>query len=254
MKNTVKKLFRKHIQSRILQYKRRGEIEKFAGNGVLCQICQSEFKTFAPFGIGKRPNAKCPNCGSLERHRMLFSYMKEQTNLLDNNPKKLLHFAPEGMFQKLFRNHPSIQYFPVDLAPDKYGEDVAKADITAIPFEDETFDVILCSHVLEHVPDDGKAMRELLRVMKKDGWGIFQVPINEKLETTFEDPSITSPSARKKAYGRKDHVRWYGLDFGEKLKKIGFQVKVADLMKSSSPEEIFRFGYKGGEDIFHCRK
>ena len=255
MKTLLERLFRRHVQSKLKDIKRKRAVEKYSGKGVECLICKSEFKSFAPFAKGKRPNAKCPNCGSLERHRMLFSYMKSDTDFFDERtPKKLLHFAPEPMFQEVFMKVKSIEYYPVDLVPEKYGETVTKADITDIPFEDGSFDLILCNHVLEHVPDDAKAMRELYRVTKKGGWGIFQVPVDSQRKTTYEDPAITSPSARKKAYGRKDHVRWYGLDFSDRLRKAGFEVQVTDLMDTASAKEISRYGFKKGETIYHCRK
>ena len=213
MRRLLERFFRKHIQALIDRRRKEREIEQYAGKGVVCLICNAEFRSFAPFGYRKRPNAKCPNCGSLERHRLLYLYLSEKTSLFKSDKKqKLLHFAPELMFSERFRKAESITYFPCDLNPEKYGSDVVKADITAIPFDDESMDVILCNHVLEHIPDDRKAMSELYRVMKRGGWGIFQVPIDRAREKTYEDPTITSASDRKKAYGRKDHVRWYGRD------------------------------------------
>lgn len=255
MQNFLRRFFRKHIQSRIQNSARKREIARYRGTGVICLICGEEFRCFAPFGSNNRPNAKCPNCGSLERHRLLYHYLRESTDLFDaGREQSLLHFAPETMFQKVFREQSSLKYFPCDLHPAKYGEDVIKADITAIPFEDNTMDVVLSSHVLEHIPDDRKAMAELFRVMKPGGWGVLQVPVDLSRKTTYEDPSITSPRARKKAYGRKDHVRWYGRDYSERLAQAGFVVHEDARAASLSEEELFRYGFLRSEVIYYCEK
>lgn len=230
-------------------------MEKYSGTGVICLICNSEFRSFAPFGFKNRPNAKCPSCGSLERHRLLYLYLKEKTALFQpGQAQKLLHFAPEPVFSERFRKTGSISYYPCDLNPEKYGSDVIKADITAIPFDDESMDVILCNHVLEHIPDDRKAISELYRVMKRGGWGILQVPIDQARDKTYEDPSITSARARKKAYGRKDHLRWYGRDYGSRLAACGFIVDEDHFAKSLSEAELFRFGFQKNEVIYCCKK
>ena len=231
----------------------------YKGNNVKCCICGAEYKKFASYGNVKRANAKCLNCNSLERHRLVWKYLNDKTDLLsDNNQKKLLHFAPENLFFKMFIKQKNIEYYPCDLYPEKFDYQidvkVNKADITNIPFDDNSFDVILCNHVLEHIPDDRLAMRELNRVMKKDGWAILQVPIDYNREKTYEDFSITHPKQKKKAFGHKDHVRWYGRDYKDRLAQSGFKVKEDDYVKSFSADEIFRYGFTDSEMIYYCEK
>jgi ubiquinone/menaquinone biosynthesis C-methylase UbiE len=130
---------------------------------------------------------------------------------------------------------------------------VLKVDITNIPFEDSVFDVILCNHVLEHIPDDLNAMAELYRVLKSGGWGIFQVPLDNRNNSTYEDFSITTPEARQKAFGQKDHVRIYGKDYPDRLRKVGFDVKTNDFALKMSAEERFEYGLKK-QLIYYCEK
>jgi SAM-dependent methyltransferase len=230
------------------------------GTGVFCNICKSSYAKFAYYGNPKRENARCPTCDSLERHRLIFSFLEHKTSLFKEtkNKLKLLHFAPEGFFYEAFNSSDSIEYVPCDLYPDIFDFDkkgiINKVDITQVPYEDNSFDYILCNHVLEHIPDDNKAISELYRVMKKDGLGIFQVPIDYNLDTTYEDFSITSKKGRTKAFGQKDHVRWYGKDYKSKLEKIGFRVIEDDYVNNFTLEEIYKLGFSSGELLYCCTK
>jgi SAM-dependent methyltransferase len=239
-------------------YKKAKDRIRYEGTGVVCPICESTFKVFAPFGLGHRQNARCINCDSLERHRLLWLYFKEVTNLFEPKKKKLLHFAPEEMFYNVFSRDPHIDYVGCDLFPEIYNYGgpvkITKADITAIPFEAESFDVILCNHVLEHIPDDRKAMSELKRVLKPGGWCILQVPIDYKRKETYEDFSINTPAGRKKAFGKTDHVRWYGQDYKDRLTQAGFNVKEDPFINKFSPEDMHRYGLMTGEMIYYCTK
>jgi SAM-dependent methyltransferase len=231
----------------------------YDGDKVLCPICNSKFKEFAPFGSGPRKNARCHNCNSLERHRLLWKYLNEKTDLFRKDRKiRLLHFAPEKVFYDIFSINQDIEYSPCDLYPESYNYDggvkVIKADITDIPFKENYFDVILCVHVLEHIPDDILAISELYRVLKKDAWAILQVPIDYNREKTHEDFSITTPEGREKAFGQNDHVRYYGRDYKDRLRKAGFIVKEDDFVKSFSPENLFRYGLIDSELIYYCKK
>ena len=214
--------YRKHRNNR--------DCLKYKGNEVYCPVCKSEFKSFIPAGIIKRPNAKCPRCRSLERHRLLFMYLDRELKLFDSRKKlRILHFAPEEPCYNLLSDLDNVEYYPCDLHPNRYNfarkTEIYKVDITHIQFTDDFFDFIICSHVLEHIPDDKKAVQELYRIMKLDGGGYIQVPVDYRLEKTYEDFSITSPRERQKAFGHYEHVRQYGRDYVEKLRENGFLVK-----------------------------
>lgn len=201
------------------------------------------FRKFLSYGYEvQRPNVLSPSTLSLERHRLLWLYLMNETNFFTSE-KKVLHMAPEQCFLKRFKklNH---DYTTADL----YSPiaDV-KADITNLPFENDSFDIIFCNHVLEHIPNDTKAMQELYRVLKKGGMGIFQIPQDINRATTFEDDSITDPKERARIFGQYDHVRIYGRDYFDKLKSIGFKVKQVDYTKDISAELVDKYRLMKGE-------
>jgi predicted SAM-dependent methyltransferase len=226
----------------------------YAGQEYTCPCCESSFRTFLPAGINNRPNAECPKCFSLERHRLLWLYLKNRTNLLSDK-LKVLHFAPEFQLYKLIRKLPNIDYLTADLSAPRV---MMNMDITNIPLPDNSFDVIICNHVLEHVPNDAQAMRELQRILKPNGWAILQVPLDSNLATTLEDPNITSEEDRLKYYGQKDHVRLYGADYKNKLEAAGFQVQVHNYIQElgTSLAEKYRLVSDDAntEDIYFCTK
>jgi ubiquinone/menaquinone biosynthesis C-methylase UbiE len=164
---------------------------------------------------------------------------------------KVLHFAPEQAFYKKFRKLKNLDYVTTDLNSPL--ADV-KADICNLPFEDASFDVIFCNHVLEHIPDDTKAMQELFRILRPGGWGIFQIPLDLKRETTFEDDSITDKKERAKIFGQYDHVRIYGRDYFDKLRNIGFKVEEVDYTATMTLEDIETYRLADGEIIPLVRK
>lgn len=254
-----KKLIRRYRVFREMKQKTKNK-KLYFGNDVFCPICNSSFRIFGSFGLKKRENAICHNCGSLERHRLIYLYLNDKTKFFDGTGKNrsLLHFAPEKMFYDLFSNNKSIDYTPCDLYPEKYPFEgktkVLEVDITSIPFKDESFDFILCNHVLEHIPDDNLAMKELFRVMAKNGNGIFQVPIDYSRSETYEDWSITSSEEREKAFGQNDHVRWYGQDYKDRLMNAGFSVEEIDYCSNFSADDIFKFGLMKSEKIYHVKK
>ncbi|NER18625.1 class I SAM-dependent methyltransferase [Spongiivirga citrea] len=209
------------------------------------------FRKFLPYGYGKqRPNVLSPSTLSLERHRLLWLYLKNETDFF-TKPQKVLHFAPEQAFYKGFRKQKNLDYTTTDLNSPL--ADV-KADICNLPFEDDTYDVILCNHVLEHIPDDTKAMQELFRVLKPGGMGIFQIPQDLNREQTFEDNSITDPKKRTEIFGQYDHVRVYGRDYFEKLRSIGFKVDEVDYTSDLSSELVDKYRLAKGEIIPVCWK
>jgi len=209
------------------------------------------FESFMPYGYeSPRENVLSPSTLSLERHRLLWLYLKKETDFF-SAPLKILHFAPEQAFYKRFRKLKNLDYTTTDLNSPL--ADV-KADICNLPFENETFDVILCNHVLEHIPDDTKAMSEMHRVLKKGGWGIFQIPQDLKRDKTFEDDTITDKKERTKIFGQYDHVRIYGRDYFDKLRSVGFTVEEVDYTASLPTSDIERYRLAKGEIIPLVRK
>ncbi len=202
-----------------------------------CPLCNSHLRKFLPYGLdlpvltenhiigaGYRQNALCPVCGSLDRERLVYIYLRRKTNIFCQSVK-LLHIAPEPMLQSMLQTHSHIRYFTADLYSDAV---TTQMDITNIPCSSNSLDVIICNHVLEHIADDRMAMSELFRILRPSGWAILQVPISIVLETTYEDFSITAASEREKAFGQADHVRIYGKDFTQKLEQVGFVSNVFD--------------------------
>ena len=207
------------------------------GNKYTDPIDNKSFRKFLPYGYEvQRQNVLSPSTLSLERHRLLWLYLTNETNFFTSK-KKVLHMAPEQCFLSRFKklNH---EYITADI--DSPIADV-KADIVNLPFTDNSFDVVLCNHVLEHIQDDTKAMKELFRVMKKGGMGIFQVPQDLNRDVTFEDNSITDPKERAKIFGQYDHVRVYGRDYFDKLRSVGFKVEEVNYSQKVSSELSSRY-------------
>jgi len=214
-------------------------------------IDRKTFRSFLPYGYeNPRENVLSPSTLSLERHRLLWLFLTEKTNFFTSS-LHMLHFAPEQAFYKRFKKLKNLNYVTTDLNSPL--ADV-KADICNLPFDDNTFDVILCNHVLEHIPDDRKAMEELYRVLKPGGWGIFQIPQDLNREHTFEDNSIVDKLERAKIFGQYDHVRIYGRDYFNKLRSIGFMVDEVDYTKQLSQEKIERYRLAKGEIIPFVKK
>jgi len=216
----------------------------YKGNNFTDPIDGKSYRKFLPYGYGKqRENALSPGTLSLERHRQMWLYLKNETSFFIQN-LKVLHIAPEQEFLRRFKKMKNLDYTSADLFSPIVD---VKADILDLPFENGAFDVIICNHVLEHIIDDKKAMSEIFRVMKKGGWGILQVPMKNSLEKTYEDFSITDPKERQKYFGQYDHVRWYGMDYFDRLKSAGFEVEINYYSQKFSGEEIRRFGLNRNE-------
>jgi SAM-dependent methyltransferase len=221
------------------------------GNTYTDPIDGKSFRKFLPYGYGKqRDNVLSPSTLSLERHRLLWLYLKNETDFFTAE-KRVLHFAPEQAFYKRFKKMKNLDYVTTDLNSPL--ADV-KADICNLPFENNSFDVILCNHVLEHIPDDTKAMHELFRVLKPGGFGIFQIPQDLSREKTFEDDSISNKKERAKIFGQYDHVRIYGRDYFDKLRSIGFKVDEVDYTSQLSKEEVTTYCLAKGEIMPLVRK
>lgn len=217
-----------------------------------CPICKTKAAYFIHYGQKYRPDARCPTCNSLERHRFDFVFLKKKTDLFSGN-KKVLHFAPEKCFKKMFTKLFENNYITADL----YAKNAqVKMDIMNIKFPDNTFDFIYCCHVLEHVDNDVLAMQELYRVLKYNGHAIINVPITLKLKTTYEDKTITSPDERLKHFGQSNHVCRYGSDYIDRLKYAGFTVKKFLLKDLLSKKDIKKFGLSNiiNHPLFYCSK
>ena len=221
------------------------------GNKYTDPIDGNTFRAFLPYGYNKiRNNVLSPSTYSLERHRLLWLYLKNETSFFKSK-LKVLHFAPESALMNQFKKLKNLSYDTIDL-----NSPIAdiKADICDLPFLDNSYEFILCNHVLEHIVDDNKAIRELYRVLKKNGIGIFQVPIDYNRDTTFEDFSVTNKKDRNKLFGQYDHVRIYGLDFFDRLQKAGFSVERCEYTSKLSKEDIIKFCLPKKEIIPICRK
>ncbi len=222
----------------------------YSGNGRFCPVCGKTSRKFAAYGINPRADARCVHCGSLERHRFLWLFFTKKTNLFDRTPKKMLHVAPEQCFEPRFKELIGEGYITADLL-DNHA--MVKMDITDIQYPADYFDVIYCSHVLEHVPDDKKAMREFHRVLKPDGWAILLVPVD--VEKTIEDPFMVDPTERLKLFGQEDHVRVYGRDYVDRLRQAGFMVDVTKVSDLFGEEDIELMGLtRSSGEIYFCKK
>lgn len=207
------------------------------GNAVTCPCCEQSFARFLPFR--GRANAECPNCFSLERHRLLWLFLRDRTKLL-NEPTRFLHFAPEIWLSRTLAARSNIRYVSVD----KYaGGVMAKADMTTLPFPDASFDGMLEVHVLQNIEDEAAAIRELRRVLRPGGWAVIHENLDLKRTTTLEDPSIWSkPQERERVFGFHEYARRYGRDFPTRITPFGFESKVIDLYAELGPEQARRYG------------
>ena len=246
VKNMIKHLGPKSAIKNALRIMRQ---YKFKGKAKYCPVCNNYVSHFLPFGVVQRFDAQCPVCFSLERDRLVWLFLKEWTNLFDDQEKKMLHVAPEREFKRLLEKEKSIDYLSADL----YAPNVmVSMDIMNIEYPENTFDVIYCSHVFEHVSDDQKAMREFQRVLNPDGWAVLQVPITA--DRTFEDPSIVDPEERLRLFGQVDHVRRYGHDYENRLAKSGFYVERVPVTLICDSVNISLMGIDKSEFIYFCTK
>lgn len=218
----------------------------YIGNKVECPVCGNHFRKFLPYGNKAGVNRLCPVCLSLERHRLMWLYLKNHSDFFSKD-SKVLHIAPEQPFYKRFRKAVNLDYTTGDLVSPL--ADI-HFDIMKIPLEDNTYDWVICNHVLEHVESDIKAMQEILRILKPGGRAIMQVPINYTYKETHEDLSITDPKERERVFGQYDHVRWHGLDYPERIKQAGFKVEKFDIKHHLSAELVERYRLDKQELLF----
>lgn len=232
-----------NLKKRLISLK----LNEFDSEEKECPICNWKGKEF--LNLVKKhgalcKNILCPKCNSHTRHRMLYLCLNE---LLPKNKKpRLIHFAPEGFLRNLIKKHKNIDYLSADIDEKKA---MVKEDITNLSFKDNSFDIIICSHVLEHVQDDDNALKELYRILKKEGDAIIIVPIAHDSEKTYENSAIISEKDREKHFGQSDHLRLYGKDFKEKVKNAGFRLKKEISYKDFSDKDYSKFGL--GKDIIY---
>ncbi|MBA5246422.1 class I SAM-dependent methyltransferase [Marnyiella aurantia] len=216
----------------------------FKGSRFTDPIDGRSYRKFLPYGYGRqRENALSPGTLSLERHRQMWLYLQNETDFFSKN-YKVLHIAPEQDFLRRFKKMKNLNYTSADLFSPIVD---VKADILDLPFEDESYDIVFCNHVLEHIQDDRKAMSELYRVMRKGGWGILQVPMKTSLQETYEDFSVTDPKERQRLFGQYDHVRWYGMDYFQRLESVGFEVEVNFYSRTFSEADRKKYGLMENE-------
>lgn len=238
---------------------------KYIGDKFYCHFCNGNYNKFLPMGVkndiflknniiggGYRETAVCPRCHSIDRERLIYLYLKNKTNIY-NSKLKVLHIAPEENLSNILNKNKNLEYICGDLYP-KVNKGIIKLDVTNLEFDNNYFDAILCNHVLEHVIDDAKAMQELYRVLKPNGWAILQVPISKTLNVTYEDPNIVTVEERTDKYGQGDHVRIYGQDYVKRLENTGFSVNIYNLKSDYKDEQIKKYGLIEEEVIFVCSK
>ncbi|GLI08708.1 glycosyl transferase family 2 [Paenibacillus tyrfis] len=223
-----------------------------------CPYCNHSFNKFIPwddkydfprytFEMNNKFTAICPGCLALDRERLYKLYIEKETNLLSKE-NKILHVAPEKNMRNWLKSFSNLSYKCGDLYPNDH--ETEKLDVTDIHYANESFDVIFCSHVLEHVPDDRRAMREFYRVLKKGGWGILQVPLATSIDCTFEDFSITTESGRLETFGQEDHVRIYAKDYVNRLEEAGFRVLQYNFSEQYGAEEAEKYGLSPSDVLY----
>ncbi len=225
----------------------------YRGNKVQCPLCGKSFRKFLPYGyVNARPNALCPHCLALERHRLLWLYLKRETDLMQRLPK-LLHIAPEVCLMRHLKPCYAAAKTAYQTADLESPLADLHFDIQHIPIEDEQFDVVICNHLMEHVENDRLAMRELHRILRRGGWGVLLSPVELNRATTFEDDSITDPEERTRIFGQYDHRRIYGNDFANRLREAGFEVEDLDYAARLTAEERSKYALPD-DHIYVVRK
>ncbi len=264
MKQKLKSLIKRSIPKKYYPYL--GDIYRnyflylrYFGNRFECPFCGGHFRKLLPKGFdfpvlnekiviggGYRQNVMCPHCYSSDRERLIYLYLKK-INSLFYESLKILHVAPERNLQRALMAYPNIDYLSADLNSQLA---MVKMDITNIKYDDNSFDVIICNHTLEHITDDRKAMSELYRVLKPGGWAISQVPISLSLNKTYEDPTTTTPEEREKMFGQRDHVRIYAKDYKDRLERVGFSVEVYSPVREFGESAINKYALLTDENIY----
>lgn len=225
----------------------------YRGNNVECPVCEKKFSKFLSYGsnVAHRENVLCPYDLTLERHRLMYLYLKQESNFFTAENLSVLHMAPEQCFIDRFKKQKNLTYLTADIE-----SPIADLhfDLHEIPLEDNRFDVVFCNHVMEHVEDPIQCMKELYRVMKKGAWAIMQVPQDFTRDKTYEDANIIDPKEREQHFWQKDHLRLFGKDYPQWLEKAGFRVEEFDLNKHFDKNIINRFRLLQGEILYIAKK
>ena len=223
----------------------------FLGGKYICPCCGWRLRAFTHGGISFRARhlGYCPRCHAKARHRRIWLYLEKKTNLF-SAPLRILHVSPEFSFSRRFIKMPNLDYLGVGVEESPNVK--IKMDLTSCPFRSDIFDAIICIHVLEHIEDDRRAMRELHRVLRPGGWAVISVPIRLDRKT-YEDPKITLPEERERAFGETAHVRFYGNDLMDRLQECGFRVHL-DRGDAVDLNTRMKYGLRDDENIFHCSK
>lgn len=224
----------------------------YAGSNYECPCCGGRFRRMIPWDPSDPldDNMVCPSCRSQSRHRLLLTYLERETDIFTSETR-LLHFAPESFLMDRFREYRNIEYITADLSMARVS---AKLDITSLPFRSDSFNALICNHVLEHVTDDRGAIRELSRVLRPGGWAVIMVPMDCSRAETFEDPSITDPEKRMEAFGQSDHVRIYGKDFIHRLRSGSWRVEQLNYAEELDPGLRKRLALMQEECIYTASK
>ena len=220
------------------------------GDRVECPCCGGRFRGFLPGGHERRPGARCPGCGALERHRLVWLWLQRATDLLSAK-RRVLVVAPEPFLQDALRARANLDYLSVDLESPLA---MRHMDLTRLDLADEAFDAVFCNHVLEHIPDDRTAMRELRRVLAPGGWAVLQTPHDPAREHTFEDPKVTTAAGRLRAFGQTDHVRIYGRDLFDRLRESGWDIERVPFARTLGEAAARRFGLDPEEELLLGRR
>jgi len=237
--------------SRLLDAARvRAAAVRHRGDAVRCPLCEHGFGRFKD--DWNRPNALCWRCGAQERHRAQWLLLERRPQLL-GDARSLLHFSPEWCLRRRLSTLPGLRYVTSDLDIDPTHPADLRLDITQLELPDAAFDAVICSHVLEHVPNDAAAMRELRRVTAPGGFTLVMVPLALDRSGTYEDACITAPEDRRREFLQHDHVRLYAPDIAGRLTTAGFAVETVDLPAELGPDGSARHGLLASDLIFLCR-
>ena len=225
---------------------------RYAGNRFHCPVCDSRVSRFLPYGLPARDHAMCPVCESMERHRLYWLYYARCTDLLDVNAgtRRFLHVAPEMGLETRLQRMSSLRYVTADFSS-PYVD--LRVDLCHLPLRPGCVDLIHCSHVLEHVPDDCGAMTELFAALRPGGWGLIQAPIWTD-GPSWEDASITDPAERERVFGQQDHVRIYGPDYPDRLREAGFVVDEIQAGGFLDAGELERYAIAADEEVYRCTR